>query len=80
MRSKVCVWMLLLCAFTLPSLAQRSTAPPPAPPLHTGDPSDPTEDGDEARARLATEMAKRANKERAAALKTDADKLLKLSV
>jgi hypothetical protein len=37
-------------------------------------------DEDEARARIAAEMAKRAAKERAAAIKTDTDKLLRLSV
>jgi hypothetical protein len=35
---------------------------------------------DEARARITTEMAKRAAKERVAALKHDTDRLLKLSV
>jgi len=37
-------------------------------------------DEDSARARITSEMAKKAAKERAAALKTDTDKLLKLSV
>jgi hypothetical protein len=37
-------------------------------------------DGDEARSRLTSEMAKKAAKERVAALKHDTDKLLKLSV
>jgi hypothetical protein len=37
-------------------------------------------DGDDARNHIADEMAKKAAKERVAALKTDTDKLLKLSV
>jgi hypothetical protein len=37
-------------------------------------------DADEVQARLASEMAKKAAKERVAALKHDTDKLLKLSV
>ena len=40
----------------------------------------PPADEDEARARIAKDMEKKAMKERAAALKTDTDKLLKLSV
>jgi hypothetical protein len=40
----------------------------------------PPADEGEARARITAEMAKRAAKERTAALKTDTDKLLKLSV
>jgi hypothetical protein len=37
-------------------------------------------DGDDARAHIAHDMEKKAAKERVAALKTDTDKLLKLSV
>ena len=44
------------------------------------DAAPPIGDGDEAQARLATEMAKKAAKERVAALKNDTDRLLKLSV
>ena len=40
----------------------------------------PITNADDAQERLATEMAKKATKERAAALKSDTDKLLKLSV
>jgi hypothetical protein len=40
----------------------------------------PPGDDDEARARLAHEMEKKANKERVAALKNDTDKLLRLSI
>jgi hypothetical protein len=48
-------------------------------PSH-GDLNPPDGDEDEARARITSEMAKKAAKERAAALKSDTDKLLKLSV
>jgi hypothetical protein len=71
--------MLFLCVSVLPLFAQKTTSPPATPTLHTGD-MNPPSDEDEARARLTTEMAKKAAKERAAALKADTDKLLKLSV
>jgi hypothetical protein len=66
----------LICLFILPGFAQK-TLPPPVP---RGDITTPTADEDEARARITTEMVKRATKERVAALKHDTDKLLKLSV
>jgi hypothetical protein len=50
------------------------------PPPPRNDVNPPTGDENEAQARLAAEMAKRAAKERVAALKHDTDKLLKLSV
>jgi hypothetical protein len=52
------------------------------PPRPTAPPniSDAAADGDEARERLAHDMEKKAAKERAAAIKSDTDKLLKLSV
>jgi hypothetical protein len=56
-------------------LAQKVTPPPASP---RGDISTPDED--EARARVTTELAKRAAKDRAAAIKIDTDKLLRLSV
>jgi hypothetical protein len=73
-RTRVHVWILFLCVFALPALAQKT-----APPTHIGDVNTPS-DEDEARDRISAEMAKRAAKERAAAIKTDTDKLLKLSV
>jgi hypothetical protein len=62
-----------LCA-----LAQKAT--PPAPPAPKGDIQSPTGDEEETRTRLANDMAKRAAKERVAALRQDTDRLLKLSV
>ena len=76
MRSRLALLTLLLCVFTVPGFAQNPPQiPPPRPDVNT-----PITDGDEARARLTTEMAKKAAKERVAALKTDTDKLLKLSI
>jgi hypothetical protein len=64
--------MLFLCLLPLPAFAQQPTQPNRINP--------PLTDEDEARARLISEMAKKAAKERIAALKTDTDKLLRLSV
>jgi hypothetical protein len=61
----------------LPCLAQ--TAPPRRPPP-AGDINSSMGDPDEVRARIASDMAKKAAKERVAALKTDTDKLLRLSI
>jgi hypothetical protein len=65
------IFFLLLC---LPCLAQGGQIPLP------GHDANPPTDEDEARARITRDMEKRAAKERVAALKTDTDKLLKLSV
>jgi len=72
-----CVWILLLCCLALPAVAQQPQVqhPPLPPPIVP-----PTAEEDEAHARLEAEMAKKAAKERVAALKSDTDKLLKLSV
>jgi hypothetical protein len=75
-RSRWCA-LLLFCAFTVSAIPQQiPNAPPPRRP------SDPTPitDPDDERARLARDMEKKAAKERVAALKSDTDKLLKLSV
>ena len=70
--------MFLLCFCALPGFAQKVV--PPTPPSHTTDINPPMADEDEARARIASDMAKKAAKERVAALKHDTDRLLKLSV
>jgi len=73
------VWTIFLCIFAFPSLAQNPV--PRLPPSPTGsDVNPPLTDAEEARARITSEMAKKAAKERVAALKHDTDKLLKLSV
>jgi 5'-deoxynucleotidase YfbR-like HD superfamily hydrolase len=56
--------------------AQSQTQTPP----RIGDMNPQTPDEEESRSRLEKEMAKKAAKERVAALKHDTDKLLKLSV
>ena len=80
-RIRACIYfccLIALCsAQPLPVAAQQTSQPPPAP--HIGD-LNPPEHEDEARERLARDMEKKAAKARAAALKSDTDKLLKLSV
>lgn len=80
MPSRFQVWICIisLCVFALPACAQRSGSPSPTTPRT--DVSQPVVDEEEARARLADEMLKKAAKDRVAALKSDTDKLLKLSV
>jgi len=71
---------LLFLAYSFPTTAQQVALPKQAqPPAHTGD-INPPADADDARARIAHDMEKKAAKERVAALKSDTDKLLKLSV
>ena len=80
MRSRLFVWILFLCVFAFPSFAPSAMARPqrqnpPAPPVTA-----PMPDDDETHSRIAADMAKRAAKERTAAIKSDTDKLLRLSV
>ena len=82
-RQRIRASIFFACLTTLPwfvpfAAAQQSPQPP-QPPVHTND-INPPGDENEARDRLAREMEKKANKARTAALKTDTDKLLKLSV
>jgi nitric oxide reductase activation protein len=70
----------LTVAVALPVWAQRQSAPPPAPPVDRGTLGTAPADEDEASARLAHDMAKKANLERHAAIKSDTEKLLKLAV
>lgn len=64
-------WLSLFCSFPafaqhqIPQQSQQGVGP---------------EDADEARARVLHDMEKKAAKDRVAALKTDTDKLLKLSI
>ncbi len=72
----------LLCPFLLLALSSVTAAqqiPQPQPQPRPGDVTAPA-DEDEARARITHDMEKKAAKERMAALKTDTDKLLKLSI
>ena len=75
MNSRICLFTLLLSIFLSPGLAQT-----PSRPSLPGEGNPPITDGDEARARIEHDMEKKAAKERVAALKSDTDKLLKLSV
>jgi len=72
------LWVFFLSLFTVSSLAQSGQRQTPIPPPRS-DINPPTTEED-ATSRMASEMAKKAAKERVAALKTDTDKLLKLSV
>ena len=78
MRPLLFVWILSIC-FLLPvsSNARAQTGRHPGPPTAT-DPGAPAST-DENTARLTRDMAKKANLERQAQLKTDTDRLLKLS-
>jgi hypothetical protein len=70
----------LTVAMALPVWAQRQSAPPPTPPPDRSTLGTAPTDEDEASERLAHDMAKKANLERQAAIKSDAEKLLKLAV
>jgi len=71
---------LVIVVLALPVWAQRQSAAPPTPPGDRSGLGTAPADEDEASARLAHEMAKKANVERHAALKNDTEKLLKLAV
>lgn len=77
MRARVFLLLLFLVPI-LPAAAQKP--PDQEPPVPRRDYPQTPADEDDARTRLANDMAKKAAKERAAALKSDTDKLLKLSV
>lgn len=85
MRFTTPKWLLFACfvafLWSLYAAGQQVTRKSaPQTPAHTGDLDNAPADADDARARLAHEMEKKAAKERVAALKKDTDKLLKLSV
>jgi hypothetical protein len=69
---------LWVCAVPIAALAQNPSGQNPAPPPLPR--TFPPTDADEARDRITRDMEKKAAKERAAAIKSDTDKLLKLSV
>ncbi|HUO26948.1 MAG TPA: hypothetical protein VMU61_14870 [Candidatus Aquilonibacter sp.] len=77
MRSQTTFWTLLLVLFVwFPGAAKSQTERPPMPRTDITVAS--PDDGD-ARDRMIRDMAKKANQERAAALKADTDRLLKLA-
>jgi nitric oxide reductase activation protein len=69
-----------MVAMALPVWGQRQSAPPPTPPGDRNGLGTAPADEDDASARLAHDMAKKANLERHAAIKNDTEKLLKLAV
>jgi hypothetical protein len=69
--------ILFLFLLTLPAFGQSQQQPRPPAPTH--DLNVPMGDADDAHDRLSAEMAKKAAKERVAALKSDTEKLVKLS-
>jgi hypothetical protein len=73
-RSRHFLWIFFLSLSCLLCLAQTRHSPP-----LPGDNNSPI-DEDEARTRVSNDLAKKAAKERVAALRNDTDKLLKLSV
>jgi hypothetical protein len=75
--SRFPAWILFLHLVALPGFAQSTS---PQPPPRRGGFNPPITDEDEARARITHEIEKKAAKDRLAALKSDTDKLLKLSV
>jgi hypothetical protein len=78
--SRLFLCALFVCVCAVIAVPQnpipRSTIPPP----QSHDTNPPLSGEDDARARITHDMEKRAAKDRAAALKADTDKLLKLSV
>ena len=78
LKRMACI-VFLTAVFAVPAWSQHSGAPPPTPPDRGGLSNAPG-DEDEASARLSHDLAKRANTERQAALKSDSEKLLKLAV
>jgi hypothetical protein len=76
---RLLVFLLLSCLSVLPAAAQDSQQPPQSPAPGRNFPQGQADEND-IRDHMAADLAKKAAKERAAALKTDTDKLLKLSV
>jgi hypothetical protein len=79
-RSRICKYALILLLFAIPGVAQDTSAAQQQPPSPRRESPMPPADEDEARARITHDMEKKAAKERVAALKSDTDKLLKLSI
>jgi len=77
--SRIHTWTFCLCLFAFVGLAPSRVVAQQHQTLPHPDVNVPA-DEDEARARITHDLEKRAAKERAAALKADTDKLLKLSV
>lgn len=76
-----CFFFVCFCALlAVPQNPVPRSTPPAVPQSRNGDLNTPISGEDDARARITHDMEKKAAKDRAAALKADTDKLLKLSV
>lgn len=78
MRSPIFLWIFLFAIVLFSNSTVRVEAQ--LPNAHSQDVNPPMTDPDEAHARIIHDMEKKAAKERLATLKSDTDKLLKLSV
>jgi len=79
-RSLTYILLLFSALVLLATPSVTSQTKPPRTPQHTGDLSQESPDQDETHDRMMHDLEKKAAKDRIAALKTDTDKLLKLSV
>lgn len=82
MGSRLLAFIILFLTFSSPALAQMPGNPPPSPPppnVPGIDPSVPT-GNDDPLGEMQAVLAKKAEKQRVEELKSDTDKLLKLSV
>ncbi len=80
MRSPFHILILSILLLVLIAVAPIHAPSQSRPSQHTGDLTQTPTTEDDARARLVHDMEKKAAKERVAALKSDTEKLLKLSV
>ena len=80
MSFRLLAWMLLLTVFSIPVFAQMPSVQQPQPmsPPQLGT-NPPVTDNDDAVTRMNQEVQKKAEQERVVQLKSDTDKLLKLS-
>jgi len=78
-RSRFYESLFLICLLAVFGTAQ-NPVPPPQPPVRQKDVNMPPANEDEAREQIEHDVAKKAAKDRVAALKSDTDKLLKLSI
>ena len=85
MGSRLLAFTFLIILVSLPAMAQMPGGNPPQPPqpppnMPTLDPSAPMGNGDDSIDLMRAELEKKAEKQRIEDLKSDTDKLLKLSV
>jgi hypothetical protein len=78
MRLQRIAWTLSICL--LLTISGKAQDPAPRAPAQRTNPNAVPTGSDESRERMARDMAKKANQDRHAVLKSDTDKLLKLAV